>query len=216
VAHSEAVSKAADQREGFAVWRARLRWRLSGAWMWPTFAVLVIADTLILARLPFAGGRSSLWGSLIAAGLLNVMVIAVAPRVGVWAIRIRRPDLPREIAADRAGAFGIAALCALLLIGGIAHHGALRDSDQLEARAVGAARVFAAHRAPARYLPLHGEDTWRPGPDVFRTCWTGPNPTRDFCVFVRMEGGVAIKRVDPDQRPNATIAGADNPGRIGG
>lgn len=208
MAHSETVSKAADQREGFAVWRARLRWRLSGAWMWPAFAVLVIADTIILARLPFAGGRSSLWGSLIAAGLLNTIVIAVAPRVGVWAIRIRRPDLPREIAADRAGAFGIAALTALLLAGGLAHHGELRASDRVEATAVSAARAFAAQRAPARDRPLRGESTWRLAPDVFRTCWQGPGVNRNFCVIVRMDEGVPIKRIDADQRSNEAIANA--------
>jgi hypothetical protein len=202
------MSRAAQQREGFAVWRARLRWRLSGAWQWPTFAVLVVADTLILARLPFAGGRSSLWGSLIAAGLLNTMVLAVAPRVGMWAIRIRRPDLPREIAADRAGAFAMVGLTALLLAGGLAHHGSLRASDRIEATAVSAARAFAAERAPARYRPLHGEETWRLAPDVFRTCWLGPGVNRNFCVVVRMEGPVAVKTIDRDQRTNEAVANA--------
>jgi hypothetical protein len=201
------------QREGLAMWRARLRWRLSGAWQWPTFCVLVAVDAVVLARLPFAGGRSNLLGSLLAAGLLNVMVLAVVPRLGGWLVRRRRPDLPREVAADRAGAFGMAALCVVLIGGGIAHRGALRASDGVRVTALREARVFGAHHAPARYLPLHGEDTWQPGPDLFRTCWKGPDPRRDFCVFVRMNEGVPIKRVDPDQTPNATQAGPDNPGR---
>lgn len=199
------MSRAAQQREGFAVWRTRLRWRLSGAWQWPTFAVLVVVDTILLARLPFSGGRSSWWGSVIAAGLLNVIVVAVVPRVGMWAIRIRRPDLPREIAADRAGAFGMAALTALLLIGGIAHHGTLSANDRVQARAVAAARLFAQQHAPARYRPLHGENTWRMAPDAFRTCWLGPGENRNFCVVTRMEGGVAVKTIDRDQRTNAAI-----------
>jgi hypothetical protein len=206
----------AAERQGFAYWRSRLRWRLSGAWLWPTFAVLVVADTFVLARLPFAGGRSSWLGSLLAAGLLNVIVIAVVPPAGSWALRRRRPDLPREIAADRAGAFGMVALFALLLAGGISHHGALSSSDQLSATAQREARIFAAHHAPARYQPLHGEDTWAAGPHLFRTCWEGPDPRRDFCVFVRMDEGVPVKRVDPSQQPNAVEAGIDNPGRIGG
>ena len=211
------MSEAADQREGFAVWRTRLRWRLSGAWQWPAFAVLVVVDTIVLSRLPFAGGRSSLLGSLLAAGLLNVIVIAVVPRVGVWASAIRRPDLPREIAADRAGAFGIAGVVrGAADRRGRAPRRAARQRPR-RGRRGRAARVFAAHRAPARYLPLHGEDTWRPGRDVFRTCWQGPGRRqRDFCVIVRMDEASPIKRVDADQRPNATIAGADNPGRIGG
>jgi hypothetical protein len=206
------VSRTAQQREGFAIWRARLRWRLSGAWQWPAFAVLVVADTLILARLPFAGGRSSLWGSLIAAGLLNTIVVAVAPRVGAWAVRVRRPDLPREIAADRAGTFGMVALTAILLIGGIAHHGRLRADDRVEARAVSAARAFAADHAPARYRPLHELDTWRMAPDVFRTCWRGPGANRNFCVVVRMDAGAPRERIDADQRSNTAMAGAPGHG----
>jgi hypothetical protein len=205
----------AAHREGFAAWRTRLRWRLSGAWQWPAFTVLVVADALLLARLPFSGGRSSALGALLGAGFLNVMVVAIVPRPGGWLMRRWRPGLPREIAADRAGALGLVVLFAALLAGGIAHRPALRSADDLRARAIREARLFAAGRAPARYLPLHGEDTWQPGPDVFRTCWEGPDPRRDFCVFVRMDEDVPIKRVDPDQRPNDTVAGPDNPGRQG-
>jgi hypothetical protein len=203
----------AAQREGFAVWRTRLRWRLSGAWLWPTFCVLVVADAVLLARLPFSGGRSSLLGALLAAGFLNIIVVAVVPRIGGWVVRRFQQALPREIAADRAGAFGLVGLFCLLLAGGLAHRSTLARGDATRAEALREARVFAAHRAPARYLPLHGEDTWQPGPSVFRTCWDGPDPRRDFCVYVRMDEPVAIKRVDPDQRPNATVAGPDNPGR---
>jgi hypothetical protein len=203
----------AASREGFAVWRARLRWRLSGAWLWPTFCALLVVDTVLLSRLPFSGGRASLLGALLAAGFLNVMVVAVVPRPGGAVVRRFWPALPREIAADRAGAIGLVALSAVLLAGGLAHRPALRAADAVQARAVTEARVFAAHRAPARYLPLHGEDTWSPGRDVFRTCWAGPDPRRDYCVFVRMDEAVPIVRADPDQRPNATVAGADNPGR---
>jgi hypothetical protein len=32
-------------------WR-RLRWRLRGAWQWPAFVVLTVADAVIVARLP--------------------------------------------------------------------------------------------------------------------------------------------------------------------
>ena len=48
---------------------------------------------------------------------------------------------------------------------------------------------------------------------MFRTCYAGPDPRRDFCVFIRTDEPSLIKRVDPDQRPNATMSGPDNPGR---
>jgi hypothetical protein len=206
----------AADRAPIAEWRARLRWRLAGAWQWPAFCVLTLVDTVVLSRLPFAGGRSTLIGSLLAAGLLNMIVLAVVPKPGAWVLRRRRPDLPREVAADRAGATGLLALSVVLIVGGVLHRPALRADDASMAFAVSEARTFAAHRAPKRYLPLHGQDTWNPGPDVYRSCFEGPDPKRDFCVIVRTDEANTVVRVDPDQRPNATVAGPNNPGRFRG
>jgi hypothetical protein len=206
----------AADRAPIAVWRARLRWRLAGAWQWPAFFVLTAVDTVVLSRLPFAGGRSTIIGSLLAAGLLNMILLAVVPKPGGWLLRRRRPDLPREIAADFAGAGALAVLSVLLIVGGVLHRPTLRASDQALAQASGVARTFAAHRAPSRYLPLRGADTWRQAPDVFRTCFEGPDLKRDFCVVVRTDEANPVVRIDPDQRPNATVAGADNPGRFRG
>jgi hypothetical protein len=203
-------------RQAIAVWRSRLRWRLSGAWQWPTFAVLTAVDAVVLSRLPFSGGRANLLGCVLAAGLLNLVVIATVPRMGGWLVRRRRPQLPREVAADQAGTVGLVALCVLLVVGGVLHRPALRANDDRLAAVIQESRLFAAHRAPARYLPLRDSDTWQPGPHLFRTCFPGPDPRRDFCVLVRTDEPAMIKRVDPDQRPNATIAGPDNPGRSGG
>lgn len=202
------------ERAAIGVWRSRLRWRLSGAWQWPTFTLLTFVDAVVLARLPFSGGRGNLLGCLLAAGLLNLVVIAVVPRLGGGLVRRWRPHLPRDVAADEAATAGMVALCLLLVAGGIAHRPALAANDDALAAAERDARVLAAHHAPARYLPLHDSDTWQQGPHLFRICFGGPDPRRDFCVVVRTDEPVPIKRVDPDQRPNATIAGADNPGRL--
>lgn len=203
-------------REAIAVWRSRLRWRLSGAWQWPAFTVLTAVDAVVLARLPFWGGRANLLGSALAAGLLNLIVIAVVARSGGWLLRRRRPHLPREIAADQAGTVGLVALCVVLVAGELAHRPALTANDAVAAAVLRETHVFAAHHAPARYLPLHDSDTVQQGQDVFRTCFAGPDPRRDFCVFARTDEPVLILRVDPDQRPNATVDGPDNPGRQGG
>lgn len=203
-------------RAPIAEWRARLRWRLAGAWQWPAFCVLTLVDTIVLSRLPFAGGRSTLIGSLLAAGLLNMIVLAVVPRPGAWLLRRRRPDLPREVAADRMGAAGLLALSVVLIVGGVLHRPTLRADDQSLAFARVEARMYAGHHAPERYRPLRGQDTWHPGPHVYRSCFEGPDPKRDFCVIVRTDEATPILRVDPDQRPNATVAGPDNPGRFRG
>jgi hypothetical protein len=204
------------EREAIAMWGSRLRWRLRGAWQWPAFALTTVADAVILARLPFSGGRANLLGAFLAAGFLNLAVVAVVPRVGGAVVRRRRPTLPREVAADRAGTAGLLALTALLVAGGLAHRPALERDDASRASAIAAAQRFAAHRAPAAYLmSLDRPNTWEQASDLFRTCFPGPDPRRDWCVIVRTDEPLPIVRRDPDQRPNATVAGPDNPGRSG-
>jgi hypothetical protein len=34
------------------VWHRRLRWRLRGAWQWPVFVALTLADGIVLVVLP--------------------------------------------------------------------------------------------------------------------------------------------------------------------
>jgi hypothetical protein len=205
------------ERETTAMWRSRLRWRLRGAWQWPTFVAATVADAVLLARLPFAGGRSNLLGSFLAAGFLNLIAVAVLGRAGGSALRRRQPAQPSGVAADRAATAGMVALTALLLAGGVAHRGAVTAEDRAQDLAIGAARRYAVERAPAQYVRnLHRSDTWQPGPDVFRTCFPGADPRRDWCVIVRTDEPVPVIRRDPDQRPNNTIAGTDNPGRSGG
>jgi hypothetical protein len=194
-------------------WRTRLRWRLVGAWQWPAFTVLTAVDAVVLSRLPFSGDRADLLGCLFGAGFLNLVVVVVVGRAGGWALRRRRPSLPREIANDAAGALGLVALCGVLIAGGIAHRPALQSNDSRLALAVHEARAFAAKRAPARFRPLARWNTWAMGPDVFRTCFPGPDPRKNWCVVVQTGEAVPIMRIDPDQRPNATVAGPDNPGR---
>jgi hypothetical protein len=202
------------EHQATAMWRSRLRWRLTGAWQWPAFFVLTVVDAVVLARLPFAGGRSNLLGSVLAAGLLNVIVVAVVPVVVGPLLRRRRPQLPREIAGDQAGAAGLVVLSVGLLVLGILHRPALRANDRSAAQAVSAATVFAAHRAPKEFLPLHGSDTVQREAHLFRTCFPGPDPRRDYCVYVTTGEPVATVRVDHDQEPNATVSGPDNPGRL--
>jgi hypothetical protein len=205
------------EREAIAMWRSRLRWRLSGAWQWPTFTAATLAGAVVLSRLPFAGAGMGFVPAFLLAGFLNLGVVAALGPLGGHVLRRRRPTLPKAVAADRAAAAGMVALLALLIAAGVAHRPAVRANDEALATAVSAARRFAAHRAPAAYRAgLDHGDTWQQGPSLFRTCFPGPDPRRDFCVIVRTDEPVPIMRRDPDQQPNATIAGPDNPGRSAG
>src|SRR2546423_9567143 len=99
----------------------RLRWRLRGAWMWPAFVVLTVADALILHALPIATDGIDLVPALLLGGFANLLVVAVIAPLSGRLVRRFRPDLPKAVAADYAGATLLAALTGALLVGGQLH-----------------------------------------------------------------------------------------------
>ena len=48
-----------------SLWRSRLRWRMRGAWQWPAFAVLMVADVILITRLPFYAGSALVTGAAV-------------------------------------------------------------------------------------------------------------------------------------------------------
>lgn len=195
-------------------WR-RLRWRLRGAWQWPVYALLTVVDALLLARLPFAGGEAELFGALLAAGLLNLAVVAVVGPTGGLLLRRRRDDLPREVASDRAAVGGMVVLALVLTGGGLAHRPSKQAHDRQRATAVARSRAYAEAHAPARFRPVVLRDVWDQGGGLWRTCFAGRDPRRDYCVFVRFDGDRPVVRHDPDETTNVESAGPFNRGRIG-
>ena len=66
----------------------------------------------------------------------------------------------------------------------------------------------------AQYLRhLAQMDTWKQAPGLYRTCVPGDDPDRHLCLIADTSGGTVDLRRDPDQQPNARVAGPDNPGR---
>lgn len=199
-----------EASEDRLVWLRRLRWRLRGAWTAPVFAVLTIADALLLARLPFSGDRGlDAGGALLAAAFLNLVTAAVAgPLIGLW-LRRRDPRLPAFAARDRGTVLALGALCALLVAGGLAHRPALQGEEAaLRAQAI-AARDYFARQAPLPFRRNIGRmDTWKPGPDLYRTCVPGPDPERSLCVIVTTDQSPPGVTLDRSQEPNQRLAGA--------
>ena len=91
--------------DGERFWPARLRWRLRGAWLWPTFLALTVVNAIVLRELPLAGerGPDGIMPALILAGFMNLVVVAVLAPLAGWLLRRRRRDLPRLIATDYSG-----------------------------------------------------------------------------------------------------------------
>jgi hypothetical protein len=117
------------------VWSSRLRWKLRGAWLAPLVTALVVAEGVLLTRLPISGEGPDLVGALLLAGFLNLLLVAaVAPLLG-FVLRTARPDLPAFVARDRVGVVLVLLLAAGLLTAGLLHrrdlnaeHAAARDA----------------------------------------------------------------------------------------
>ena len=193
------------------LWTRRLRWRMRGAWQWPVFALLTLLDGIVLSALPFYDrGPGNLAGGILLAGFANLLVIAVvAPLLGRW-LRRRRPDLPRLVASDYAGAGALAALSALFVLGGLLHRPWVA-ADRAEAAAVAAStRDYVVTSAPEYSAGLRSIDAIQLEDDLYRSCVPGADPHRWLCLFVKtVQRPPGVVR-DPDQTPNSPYRA--NPG----
>jgi hypothetical protein len=206
------VSGADDDTE--RLWSRRLRWRMRGAWQWPAFALLTVVDAVIISVLPPAGEGLGLFPAFLLAGFFNLFAVAVAAPLTGLLLRRRRPSLPKVVADDRAGTVMLLLVTLVLVAAGVAHHPSVRDAQDDFARQQAAVRRYVHTQAPAQYLRhLAQMDTWKQGPDLYRTCVPGDDPRRHLCLIVDTSGSNVGLRRDPDQQPNARVAGADNPGR---
>ena len=92
-------------------WPARVRWRLRGAWMWPTFVAITLLDGLLLHVLPPVRTGIDLIPAVLLATFGNLVLIgAIGPWLArrVWKRRpAAEPDAPPkaqlEVLSDRIG-----------------------------------------------------------------------------------------------------------------
>lgn len=196
------------------VWRSRLRWRMRGAWMWPTFVVLTISDGLLLHELPVSGdGTGVLPGSLIC-GFANLFAVAVlAPLLGRL-LRRRRPDLPRLVATDYAGTALLLALTAGLVTAGLIHRPAVLHRERALAAGLAEVRRYVLVNAGAEYRRnLASVDLLEINPDFYRACVAGDDPKRSLCFFIDRTRDPVRARRDPNPVPNSGWLG--HPGAAG-
>jgi len=176
---------------------------MRGAWLWPSFVALTLADGILLTRLPFYGdGPGGVVPGVLLAGFANLFCVAVlAPLVG-RRLRRRRPDLPKLIADDYAGTALVCLLAAGLLTAGLLHRPAVRE-EQADRRAqLAAVQGYVRTRSPEYRPGLALADAMRLKSDLYRTCVPGPDPKRWLCLFVETDQNPAGLSLDPDRAPN--------------
>jgi 4-amino-4-deoxy-L-arabinose transferase-like glycosyltransferase len=168
------------------LWVRRLRWRMRGAWQWPAFGLLTLIDGILLTELPFyARGPGNLAGGILLAGFANILIVAVvAPLLG-RRLRRRRPDLPRMVASDYAGAVALGTLTLLFALGGILHRPALAADRRKDASVGAATRAYVLSQAPQYRAGIGSMDAIQLEDDLYRACVPTNVADRWMCVFVR-------------------------------
>ncbi len=164
----------------------RMRWRLRGAWLWPAFVTLTLLDGAIVHWLPLTGDHESpIAGWLIGlfASLLGIVVIAPLFARGV---RTFRPDMPRVVARDYAGAGVVVAVTATLLVAGLLHRPIVNSDRRALQDAVARAEAFIGDRAPARFMERRSAIDALPiqPPEIYRVCAHSARGSATYCVIV--------------------------------
>ena len=201
-----------------SMWRARLRWRLIGAWQVPAFVASTLLGAVLLNRLPVAGDDGlDLVGGFLLCGFFNLAVVGFLAPVTARIVQRRRPrPLPLAVLQDRVATTLMGLLAAALLLIGIGHRAEVSESRREYVEQLGAVRAYVAHQGPPEFRAgIGAEEVWKQKDGFYRTCVPGPDPRRNLCLYVDTEGIATVTR-DDDMQSNSRIAGPDNAGRRGG
>jgi hypothetical protein len=199
-----------DRDERF--WPARIRWRLRGAWMWPTFVAITLLDALILHLLPPTRTGVDLIPALLLATFGNLIVIgALAPWLArrIWK---RRPAAeegapPRaqfEVLADRIGTgLLLATIVGVLAAGLAARPTVVSETEDTQRNAEAFRALILSHGDEELIRNLETANTVRLGEDFFRTCVARDDRERYFCAFVDTSTEPPDVDVDGSAEPNS-------------
>jgi hypothetical protein len=184
----------------------RLRWRLRGAWLWPTFAVVTLLEVPLLRWLPLAGERTSVIGALLLAGSLNLIAVALLGGLGGVALRRRRRDLPKVVADNYAGTAALALVAAVFVVVGLAHHPEVTDEREAFGEQSLAVRRWVQANA-GRFEREHvgAATTLRIDADLYRTCVPTQRARRWLCLIVDTSSSPPAVTVDPNRESNASF-----------
>ncbi|HEU4656270.1 MAG TPA: hypothetical protein VFR97_02040 [Capillimicrobium sp.] len=192
----------------------RLRWRMRGAWQWPSFAALTVADTVLLHELPIAGEGPGWFPALLLATFFNWLAVAVAgPLLGLL-LRRRRPDLPGVVASDYGGTVALLATTAILVAIGLAHRPAIearRDAFSAQSAAVRRWVATAPDVAAEFRRNIDRADSVPYGEHLYRTCIPADDGEHALCLFVDTAQSPPGIRVDSNRAPNDPMTSPGGP-----
>jgi hypothetical protein len=182
----------------------RMRWRLRGAWLWPTFVAATLVEMPLLHALPVQGESTGWISALLVAGCLNLVAVVVLGGPGGVLLRRRRPDLPKVVASDYAGTAALGVVALGLVVAGLVHRPVIVDR-----RAAFDEQLLAVHRWVAQHgdayanVQVSRADTVAVDEDLFRTCVPGRDPKRWLCLIVDTSRSPPAVKLDPNRESNA-------------
>jgi hypothetical protein len=185
-----------------------MRWRLRGAWMWPSFVIITLIDGILLNRLPpFPSDFDLIFGILLATFGNLILIGAVAPWLArrMWKRRAAAAPGPPakaqfEVLSDRIGTgLLVASVFGLLASGLAARPVVVSDTEETERAAF--ALIHYIERSGNEELIRNRDtaNTARLSDDFFRSCIRRDDERRYFCFFIDTSG----KRVQVDRDPSA-------------
>jgi hypothetical protein len=189
-------------------WPRRLKWRLRGAWMWPTFAVLTIAEGVLLHKLPPTGFRipDVVIGAILAL-FANIFLVGV---IAPWLARRlierdrqggRSERFPPEIYLDRTATALLAVGAVGVVAAGLANiRVSTAETDALKEAGDRAETYVNAHADPEVKERLNGANSARLGEGYFRVCIPRIDARKQYCIFVDTRRDTVRK--DPSTLPN--------------
>jgi hypothetical protein len=196
-----------DQR----FWPARVRWRLRGAWMWPSFVAITLLDGILLHALPPVRTGIDLIPAVLLATFGNLVLIGA---LGPWLARRvwkRRPAAPPgappkaslEVLSDRIGTgLLMASVFGVLAAGLAARHTVIAETDERERAAKELFRYVQSHGDDELRRNLEASDTARLGEAYFRSCIPDDERERWTCFFLDASGEDTKVIRDPSAQPN--------------
>jgi hypothetical protein len=176
-------------------WPARVRWRLRGAWMWPTFVVVTLLDGLLLHLLPPVRTGIDLIPAVLLATFGNLVLVAAEPDAP--------PKAQLEVLSDRIGTgLLVASVFGVLAAGLAARPTVIAETDAKEE----AARAIHAHiQASGDPELIRNEETAhaaRLADGYFRICIARDDRESFSCFFVDTNRDPTRVLQDPSQEPN--------------
>jgi hypothetical protein len=198
-------------------WTRRLRWRLRGAWQWPTFAVATVVDALIINRLSPTGADVDLFLGVIIASFGNLILVGlIAPwlarrlvarqRAGQVTTGVEGP--PEEVVHDRTGTTVLCVGAVALLVAGLGLQPVVvSETEATEENAGAVQRYVEANGSEEVRRNLPTANTIRLGEGFFRTCVALDDRTRAYCLLVDVSPDPPLVREDPNPTPNTLLPG---------